>query len=183
MRSKLSRWLLPAGLAAAALLGTVETSSAQPNVRDHRRGGPPVRDTGPREAPPAVRVEQHEASRAGFVWVSGHWDCQNGRWDWGSGHWERERAKKRWRDVRWEARGGVWVRIDGDWIDDARTVVVVRPTVAPPPIREERIVVKPGYVWIRGHWDWQNGQYAWVGGRYEAVRTGKRWREPRWEQR
>src|SRR5688572_26801972 len=127
MRSKLARWLIPAGLAAATLLGTVETSSAQPNVRDHRRG-PRDRDAGPREAPPPIRAEKREAARAGFVWVSGHWDWRGGRWEWVSGRWERERAKKKWRDARWEQRGGIWVRIDGDWIDDDRPVVVVRPT-------------------------------------------------------
>src|SRR5215207_7971975 len=138
MRIRLSRWLFPATLAVAAFLGTtVDTASAQPNVRDHRRGGPRA-DTGPREAPPPPRAEQREAARAGFVWVSGHWDWRGGRWEWVSGRWERERAKKKWRDVRWEQRDGAWVRVDGDWIDDDRPppFVPARPTTAPPPPRE-----------------------------------------------
>ena len=58
-----------------------------------------------------------------------------------------------------------------------------RPYQAPPAVRYERHVHRPGYVWINGGYDWRDGQYVWVGGRYERERRGYRWREPRWEVR
>ena len=174
MRSHLQRWLLPWGLATATLLGAASSASADPQVRDHR--GPKRYEGPPRDAPPPRRAEQHDARRAGFVWVDGDWDWRDGQWQWSAGHWERERAGKKWRGHRWERRGDVYVRIDGDWID-----VDVRPRQAPPPIREERYNQRAGFVWVRGHWDWQNGQYVWVNGHYERERAGKRWREARWQ--
>lgn len=181
MRSTLFRLLLSTGLGVATLAGTVDTVSAQPNVRDHRRTGPNDndrnhdRDRGPREAPPAPRVER-QAARKGYVWVSGHWDWQGGKWTWVSGRWERERPGKRWRAVRWELRGGVYVRVDGDWEDDL-------PRVAPPAPKVERKPARKGFVWIPGHWDWQRGKWTWVSGRYEAERESRRWRPTRWELR
>ncbi len=178
MRVRLNRWLLPMGLATATLLGTVSTAAAQPVVRDHR--GP--RDHthqpagAPREAPPAPRAERQGAQRRGFVWVSGHWDWNGGRWEWSSGRWERERRGRRWRPLTWENRAGVYVRVNGDWIDD-------RPTQAPPAPREERFEPRRGWVWIAGHWDWHNGQYVWSDGAWERERRGKRWRSASWELR
>ncbi|HMG24990.1 MAG TPA: IPT/TIG domain-containing protein [Kofleriaceae bacterium] len=118
------------GIAAGAT-----SSSAQPNVRDHRtppppapaerdhrRPPPPAADL-PREAPPSPREERIEA-RAGFVWIQGRWDWRAGKWDWIPGHWERERAGKHWREARWEQRDGGYVLIDGEWVDAS---------AAPPP--------------------------------------------------
>ncbi|HEU0036632.1 MAG TPA: hypothetical protein VFQ53_38730 [Kofleriaceae bacterium] len=170
------RLLLTGGLAGAALFGSVADVSAQPNVRDHRDRRPAYSGD-PREAPPPVRVER-VAPRRGFVWVTGNWDWRDGRWQWVSGHWERERKGRRWRDARWEKRGDVYVRIDGDWID-----VDLRPTQAPPALREERFANRAGFVWVRGHWDWQDGNWVWVAGHYERERKGKRWRDVRWELR
>ena len=172
MRSHLQRWLLPWGLATATLLGTAASASADPQVRDHR--GPKRYDGPPRDAPPARRAEQHDARRAGFVWVEGDWDWRDGQWSWRAGHWERERAGKKWRGRRWERRGDVYVVIDGDWIDD-------RPRAAPPPIRVENVRPRPGMVFVRGFYQWQNGQYVWVDGHWERERSGKRWREARWQ--
>ncbi len=57
------------------------------------------------------------------------------------------------------------------------------PTSAPPALRAERRPARQrGRVWVAGYWDWQNGRWTWFRGKYERVRTGKRWREPRWEQ-
>ncbi|MBS1123216.1 MAG: hypothetical protein H6Q90_5444, partial [Deltaproteobacteria bacterium] len=181
MRSNLFRLLLTTGLAGVTLVSTV--ASADPDVRDHRRDrGDRDRDRrdrydgGPRDAPPPARAERREAARRGFVWIAGNWDWKSGKWEWTSGHWERERAGRKWRDHRWEKRGDVFVRIDGDWIefDD-------RPVQAPPALREERFNNRPGFVWVRGHWDWQNGQWNWLAGHYERSRAGKRWRDVRWE--
>ncbi len=37
-----------------------------------------------------------------------------------------------------------------------------------PPIRQERVVVRPGprYVWVPGYWNWAGRRYVWVGGRW-----------------
>ncbi|MGE0397335.1 MAG: IPT/TIG domain-containing protein [Kofleriaceae bacterium] len=74
-------------------------------------------DDRPREAPPPMRDEKREPSRAGYVWVAGEWDWKNGKYEWIAGHWERERANKEWRPGRWEQRDGRWVRTPGDWFD------------------------------------------------------------------
>src|SRR3954468_18168337 len=118
MRSQLHRLVVSTGLAAATLLGTAGSSLAEP--RDHRHNSPEA-DAAPREAPPPPRTEPHDARRVGFVWLSGRWDWnrREHRWDWRPGHWDRERHGKRWREARWEQREGVYVLVDGDWIDGA----------------------------------------------------------------
>ena len=68
--------------------------------------------------------------------------------------------------------------VDGDWIE-----ADVRPTAAPPPLREENFEARPGFVFVRGRWDWRNGNWAWIDGHWEKERPGKRWREARWEMR
>ncbi len=184
MRSNLVRWLLTATLAGGSLLGTqIDEASAQPGERRKlppRKGGI---DTGatvvvdmasPREAPPPPRAEKI-GRRRGWTWVTGQWEWSNrGRWEWQAGRWEKERPGKRWRDRRWEQQGTVWVKIDGDWIDD-------RPAAAPPPMKEEKWQARRGHVWVRGNWDWRNGNWDWVPGHWERERAGKRWRDPKWE--
>jgi hypothetical protein len=172
MRAYLYRWLLPIGLASATLMGT---AYAQPNVRDHRGRRDRV-DEGPREAPPPPRAERVGAQRRGWVFVSGNWDWKGGRWDWTAGHWEKERNGKRWRPHNWEQRNGIYVRVDGDWIDD-------RPNAAPPAPREERFENRRGFAWVEGNWEWRNGNWDWVAGHYEREHKGKRWRRHKWEER
>lgn len=169
MRLHLYRWLLPAGLAAGTLLGMVETSSAQPVVRDHRDHGGPKRDRGPREAPPPIRVETHEASRPGYIWVAGSWEWRGGRWEWTAGRWERERAKQRWLEGRWERRGDRWEYVDGRW-----DTVPDFPTQPPPPLQVENPGARPGYVWMPGNYRWIDGRYVWYAGRWEQARPCKR---------
>ncbi len=100
MRSSLSRWLVTATLAGSTLLA-VSVASAQPGVRDHRRGGhhgppatAPVNAGPPRDAPPPPKAERI-GKRRGFVWVAGEWDWRDGGWAWQAGHWERARKGKR----------------------------------------------------------------------------------------
>ncbi|HUJ62024.1 MAG TPA: YXWGXW repeat-containing protein [Kofleriaceae bacterium] len=50
----------------------------------------------------------------------------------------------------------------------------------PPPLREETVTYRPGYVWIHGRWDRDNGRWAWRGGHYERERAGKMYVEGRW---
>ena len=47
--------------------------------------------------------------------------------------------------------------------DEIRPRVVV---VAPPALRVETVVTRPGpeYVWARGYWDWDGDSWAWVPG-------------------
>ena len=63
-----------------------------------------------------------------------------------------------------------------------RTHGRVEVTEAPPPPQEERIEVRSGYVFVRGHWDWQ-GRWVWVPGHWERERSGYAWSDGRWEQR
>lgn len=57
----------------------------------------------------------------------------------------------------------------------------IRPTiveVAPPPLRVEAMVARPGpaYVWARGYWDWAGRSWAWVPGRWVSTPTaGASW--------
>ena len=179
MRSRMFRWLL-----TATLLGGTLTASADPNVRDHRRGpkfGAKVKvdltvNAGPpREAPPPPRVERF-GRRNGWVWVAGNWEWKKGQWVWEAGHWEKRRKGKRWNNHRWERQGDVWVRIDGRW-DDAPAV----PTAAPPPPQQEKWSPKRGYVWVKGRWDWNDGEWAWMPGHWERERASFVWQDGRWE--
>jgi hypothetical protein len=180
MMRSLSRWLLPIGLATASLIGTLETASAQPAVRDHRGPRPPrdrgQADVGPREAPPPIREERVKPRGRGWVWIQGHWDWRGGRWEWTGGRWEKTRRGSKWRPLAWELRNGVYVRVDGGWIDD-------RPNAAPPPWREEKFEPRRGFTWVPGDWEWENGQWVWVEGRWERERRGKKWRRSKWENR
>jgi len=67
----------------------------------------------------------------------------------------------------------------------ATVEVEIAPRVAPPPPREERREVRPGFVWISGRWDWRRHErrWEWIPGRWERERRGQRWRDARWEQR
>jgi YXWGXW repeat-containing protein len=57
----------------------------------------------------------------------------------------------------------------------------IRPTiveVAPPPLRVEATVARPGpaYVWTRGYWDWAGRSWAWLPGRWVTAPTaGASW--------
>lgn len=157
----------------AALGGS---AAAQPVVRDHR-GGAPVVDATPRQAPPPPRVER-SGTRRGHVWVAGHWDWRAGRWQWVPGRYERVRKGKRWRSVNWENRNGAWVRVGGDWED-----APLYPTQAPPPPREERQAQRRGFIWVTGRWDWRDGDWQWTPGHWERARVGFRWNEGRWDRR
>jgi hypothetical protein len=67
-----------------------------------------------------------------------------------------------------------------------RIDVGIRVDVAPPPLRREVVVVRPGrgYFWVPGYWDWSpnGGRYIWVAGAWArppfrgAVWVGPRWR-------
>jgi hypothetical protein len=48
----------------------------------------------------------------------------------------------------------------------------------PPAPREERVVVRRGYVWDRGHYGWRHRRYVWSRVR---ERSGYEWAPGRWE--
>ena len=185
--------LLSFVLASAAFVGLAH---AQPDVRDHRpqreeRRVPPPAGNGPTEAPPSPR-EEHQAARAGFVWIPGKWEWK-GKWEWTAGHWERERAGKQWHPGHWDRSGTSWVWSEGGWVDGGTAVPPPppmpngapppndhRPHAPPPPPRAESSLAKAGFVWIPGRWDWKNDQWAWLDGHWERERAGKRWRPAEW---
>ena len=68
----------------------------------------------------------------------------------------------------------MYVRVDGDWEADY-------PNIAPPAPKVERVAVRPGQIWVPGHWYWKNGRWDWYPGRAETRRPGKRYREVTWE--
>jgi hypothetical protein len=95
--------------AAAALMGATAMAA------------PAVVATGPDGivisiAPPQPRYEVVPAAREGHIWVPGHYEWRNGRYDWMAGHWVRERPGYRWEEARWVQRpDGNWYLTGGDW--------------------------------------------------------------------
>lgn len=51
---------------------------------------------------------------------------------------------------------------------------------SPPRARVETVAVRPGYVWVHGHWVWGGNQWRWQGGYYQPVRTGFVWIQGHW---
>ena len=70
---------------------------------------------GPVAAPPSLREERFEARR-GYAWIRGGWAWRDGAWAWTPGHYEAERSGYRWREPRWEQREGVYVNVEGGWV-------------------------------------------------------------------
>jgi hypothetical protein len=66
------------------------------------------------EEPPPPRYETIEV-RPGFVFISGRWVSNGGRWVWRDGYYERERVGYRWEQGRWENRGRRHVWVEGGW--------------------------------------------------------------------
>jgi hypothetical protein len=75
-------------------------------------------------APPAVRHE-HRGPRPGadYVWVSGFWHSDGGRWDWIPGRWERPPvAEAYWITPRYVHSQGHYIYEPGHWSN--QTVIV-----------------------------------------------------------
>ena len=64
----------------------------------------------------------------------------------------------------------------------ARGFVALSVGIAPPPPRIERVVVRPGWVWVPGYWRWapRAQRYVWMRGYWVRARPGWRWVSPRW---
>lgn len=65
--------------------------------------------------PPPPREEVVE-SRAGYIWIQGRWDQQNGQWIWIDGHWEQERQGYTYNRGEWVQRGNSWHWVEGNWV-------------------------------------------------------------------
>jgi len=67
----------------------------------------------------------------------------------------------------------------------AADCIVSYPTMAPPALRTEVIVGRPGpgYFWMAGCWAWGAGGYYWVHGHWARTVRGRVWIDGRWEQR
>lgn len=65
----------------------------------------------------------------------------------------------------------------------AEPVAVVEVDEEPPPPRQEVFEVRPGFVWITGHWYRGGGRWEWQAGHYERERAGYVWAPGRWEVR
>jgi hypothetical protein len=122
-------WVEGTWVAGGGVNATVE-------VHDHRTVQPPVESHGtsyhgagagghgasvvvrgyPVEAPPPPQVE-NPGTKAGFIWIEGHYAWENGAYVWKNGHWERPMARKKWNPGRWELQGDRYIFIEGGWID------------------------------------------------------------------
>jgi hypothetical protein len=58
---------------------------------------------------------------------------------------------------------------------DPLTVYELHPDDAPPPPQDEVYVLRPGMMWVGGHWSWDDGQWVWHKGFYEQIREGYHW--------
>lgn len=68
-------------------------------------------------APPPIRIEHrgHRPGR-GYVWVTGYWGHDHGRYVWVPGRWSvPPRGHRHWVEPRWEHRGGSFLFIEGHW--------------------------------------------------------------------
>lgn len=62
-------------------------------------------------------------------------------------------------------------------------VVVVDVEEEPPPPRYVQMEVRPGFVYVQGHWMRDGGRWAWRDGYYERERPGYYYQPGRWDRR
>jgi hypothetical protein len=60
--------------------------------------------------------------------------------------------------------------------------VYVAPPPPPPAVVYQAAPVRPGQLWVAGHWEWQGNGHVWVPGRYLRARAGYHYQQPRWQQ-
>lgn len=53
----------------------------------------------------------------------------------------------------------------------------------PPAPVEENVAVRPGFIWVHGHYARESGRWHWHGGYYERERPNQVYVEGRWERR
>jgi hypothetical protein len=68
-----------------------------------------------RVAPPESRVEHVPPPRHGKVWVAGHYEYRNHRYQWVKGAWVKERRGYTYHQPKWEERDGRWAYEHRGW--------------------------------------------------------------------
>jgi len=70
----------------------------------------------PEAPPPAVVERRPPPPGPGYVWVSGYWTHQHGRYVWAPGRWERPPHRNGvWVAPRWERTPRGWRHTPGHW--------------------------------------------------------------------
>jgi hypothetical protein len=65
----------------------------------------------------------------------------------------------------------------------AQAATSINVQIGPPPPRYEVVpVVRPGYLWVPGHWEWAGNRHVWVAGHYLRERPGFYYTQPVWVQ-
>jgi hypothetical protein len=62
-------------------------------------------------------------------------------------------------------------------------VATIEVDESPPPPQYETVVVRPGFIFVHGHWNRSGGRWVWMSGHYERERAGYVWAPGRWETR
>jgi hypothetical protein len=72
-------------------------------------------------APAADNPMPGAAPAQGYVWMSGHWDSENGQWKWVAAHWEQPPSRSAvWVAGHWVPSGSGWAWVNGAWnVSDA----------------------------------------------------------------
>jgi hypothetical protein len=134
------------------------------------------------------------ARRVGYIYTPARWVSVNGRWEYREGTWVRPGARYRDTDGdgivdRWDSdKDGDGVPNDQDARPGNRNVgatagAPVYVQVPPPPPRVEVVpVMRPGQVWVPGHWRWNGREHLWIAGHYSARRSGYVYAPARWVQ-
>jgi len=69
-------------------------------------------------APPSPRSERRpKKPKWNFIWVSGRWDWQGGKYVWVNGAWMAPpQGMHRWKPGKWEHQSNYWVWVEGEWL-------------------------------------------------------------------
>ncbi len=164
---------------------------------------PPPREEYVESRPGFIWVQgRWERERRGYRYDRGQWMQRGSSWHWVEGNWvavggtsgggtviSDGRDNVIESDTR-DAPGGVGVvtRPRGDGRGTGPSVRPapspgggMYPTQPPPPLRDERMEQRRGFIWVTGRWDWRGGNWEWVDGHWERQRVNKTWVQGRWE--
>jgi hypothetical protein len=158
----------------------------------------------PDQPPPPPPPDEIRA-QAGWVTKPGFYKWENGRYSWVRTSRLRAVPGKHYVGGEWVPRDGHWAYNEGRWVDDEPVYAPPPPRPAPapvytpppapappayngpssppPPPREERVDDRPGFVFVRGHYEWRDAHYEWIPGHWERSRPKLTWYDGRWEQR
>ncbi len=170
-------------------------------------------DASPRYERPAPRSGyvwiqgRYEYRGSRYVWTRGKWKRARSGQRWQAGRWEQR--GRRWHWVRGSWARGARVNATGTVnrppVRDNRTRPPVRDNRTRPPVRDNRpppppvvtgpprqappsprykiVNARPGFHWLKGHWEWNSGRWVWTTGRWEKARRGYRWQPANWQLR